>query len=190
MDFIKLREFLKKVCGGIEEQFQLKSTDYFIAGGLFATLLNGIEADPWIKDIDVFFLTKDAARFIENTSGDFAPKSNENAAWAYLPTPNNTHQLINFVYSKYGTPDEVVSRFDFEHTQSYYVPSTGELFIHPTTVTNKLIPANLNNSNGFQRMMYFIKRGYEISREDFIRILNQTNLNVIDQKAFTYKSGY
>lgn len=82
----------------------------FIAGGCFKNIFNN---EP-IKDIDVFFKSEsdfDKAVKYFNGSDDFEPYYESKNVTAFRH--KDSHVSVELVQTIFGTPEEVISKFDF-----------------------------------------------------------------------------
>lgn len=89
----------------------------FIAGGCFKNLFNGER----IKDVDVFF--RDSADFQHgvhslNDCDEFEPLYNSENVNAYRHKQSGV--TVELVRSIFGTPEEIISQFDFTVTKFAY----------------------------------------------------------------------
>lgn len=89
----------------------------FIAGGCFKNLFNGER----IKDVDVFF--RDRADFLDgvdslNSCEDFEPLYTSQNVNAYRHKKSGV--TVELVQSIFGTPEEIISQFDFTVTKFAY----------------------------------------------------------------------
>lgn len=150
----------------------------FVAGGVFKDIAAGNKP----KDIDVFFY---------NVGGynNAVEKFRNSAKYEYkYSTPNSmgfTHissdTLVDLVCYQFGTPREVLERFDFTVCQA-------ALFIRPdgmvanlkdisfdTHVSKKLLWVNQAIANPditFNRMLRYINYGYSVSDDLKVRLFN------------------
>lgn len=96
----------------------------FIAGGCFKNLFNGER----IKDVDVFF--RDRTEFFEgvdslNRCEDFEPLYTSQNVNAYRHKKSGV--TVELVQSIFGTPEEIISQFDFTVTKfAYYKEMVSE----------------------------------------------------------------
>lgn len=104
----------------------------FIAGGCFKNLFNGER----IKDIDVFFLNEtDFVCAVESFDKceDFAPLYVSSNVNAYRHRKSGV--TVELVQSIFGTPEEIISQFDFTVTKfAYYKEEIGDPFEDEETV--------------------------------------------------------
>lgn len=100
----------------------------FIAGGCFKNLFNGEQ----IKDVDVFF--RDRADFLHGVQSlfeceEFEPLYKSENVNAYRHTESGV--TVELVQSIFGTPEEIISQFDFTVTKFAYYKELVEKGVDP-----------------------------------------------------------
>lgn len=153
----------------------------FIAGGCIKNLFS----NGRIKDIDVFFENQEdfhkAQRYFE--ANEEYKKHYENpkvVAFREL----KTNQVVELIKTTYGTPEEIISKFDFSITKFAYYKETDEdsttykiihhkdFFEHlhlKKLVLNREI---LFPVSTFERSLRYTSYGYGLCRESKINLLN------------------
>ena len=158
----------------MKEVFQ---NDVFLAGGVFKSLV----LDETPNDWDFYFKTKEGlSRFLDFVSKNnyFQPTSLTNrdkikSSKISLITDNAItfkfpKATIQFIIFETGKPEEIISRFDFLHTQSYYDPATAKLECPTQHIVGKELafnPKAYTPLSAMKRMTKFIKQGWTISDE-------------------------
>lgn len=165
----------------------------FICGGCFKNLFNGEK----MKDVDIFFESPEdwwsAVKHFDKECGDGATGNgsvfflyeNENVK-AYVHKGTGTR--IELCQRIFGTPEQIISRFDFTITKAAYFKKEVEdengegthieyaLLIHPDffehlhnkrLVIDDKIPFPMST---LERMFRYVKYGYGPCRETKIRI--------------------
>ena len=153
----------------------------YIAGGCFKNIFNGQR----IKDIDIFFLTKED--FIEACE---YYDDNENYVFSY--ENNNTKAFKNketnirleLICSQFGEPLDILSKFDFSITKFAYYKDKSEdeteykcmyhedFFEH--LIAKKLVVEKdiFFPVSTFNRVLRYSRYGYGLCRESKINIIN------------------
>jgi hypothetical protein len=170
----------------------------FIAGGCFKNIFNG---EP-VKDIDVFFESE-----IDFLEAEKRFKDSRDNGW-YLYYQNNKvvafknkehpKVTIELIKTTYGTPEEVINRFDFSITKFAYYRETEkddesgnettlykvihhELFFEHLHLKRLVVePDLLFPVSTFERMLRYAKYGYFPCRETKRRIIQNIRTNVIN----------
>lgn len=157
----------------------------FIAGGCFKNIFSGDR----IKDIDIFFETEldyeEAKDFFEKTNGFEVGYSNERVQ-AFNDTKHNMR--IELVHGTYGTPEEILSVFDFSITKfayckrdveqndgigvEYYCLFHHEYFEHLTLKKLVLEEDIKFPISTFERSYRYRKYGFGLCRESKRNLLN------------------
>jgi hypothetical protein len=167
----------------------------FIAGGCFKNIFNK-EA---VKDLDIFFESE--VDFIE---AEQHYKSNEdyyiyyeNSKVIAFKNRNKPHITIELVRTVFGTPEEIISKFDFSITKFAYYKATEEdaegneitvykcmyhkdFFEHLHLKRLVVEETLLFPVSTFERMLRYAKYGYFPCKESKRRIINNLRNNVIE----------
>ncbi len=144
----------------------------FIAGGAIASL--SCTESP--KDWDFYFRDRETYNMVCNHISMI--EMNDRAA-----TANISGDIVQFINMNYGTPDEIIEGFDFEHCKVYYTRddnSLGWLEDREPLITSK--HKNLVYEGGFNniistmsRLVKFTSRGWSIDAESFANLLKDIN---------------
>lgn len=155
----------------------------FIAGGCFKNLFS----HERIKDIDVFFKSntdyRDAVRIL-GANDDFEEAYKSENVTAFRHTKTGT--IVELVCSIFGSPEEVISQFDFTVAKFAYYKDVGEddesttykavyhkeFFEHlhlKRLIIDDKIPKPMST---FERMLRYRKYGYTPCTETKQKLIN------------------
>lgn len=153
----------------------------FIAGGCFKNLFNGQK----IKDIDMFFETEadffEAVKHFEKSDNHHKFYDNKKV---YAFKDNKTGMTLELIKATFGTPEKIISKFDFSITKFAYYKEQKEdsvsyaalyhdrFFEHLHTkklVLNKEIFFPLST---FERSLKYARYGYGLCRESKQNLIN------------------
>jgi len=165
----------------------------FIAGGCFKNAFKNEK----IKDVDIFFRNEDdfndALCYFEDDLGQNSIYENERViAYKFKDV------IIELIKQTYGTPEEVLSKFDFTITKFALFQTEQELLDDPTIskyeviyhtdffehlLTNKLVIEKqlLFPVSTFERTLRYSKYGYGLCKEskgNLINALRGDNFNL------------
>lgn len=163
----------------------------YLAGGCFRSI---ILKKP-VKDWDFYFKTEEAKnQFIKLIDGNswqtpalgnnyYIADNTDNAITCQF---QKSQEILQFITRWTGSPDKVVEKFDFLHTQSYYVLDTKLLKI--TKTPYKELKYNTKSPypiNALKRALKFAKeKGVEMEDESLIDIcLAIKGLDLYDDKV-------
>lgn len=129
--------------------------DIYIAGGAIRSMI----LDEEIKDVDIFFKTKNSYEHIKNLQVGFLTN---NARTIYVE--GLQYQLI---ITDNDIPYDLVNRFDFTMNSNYYDYSRDEIFVKDLcSIQNKWLVINKlcrNKLGTLARLFKFMERGYKIT---------------------------
>ena len=153
----------------------------FIAGGCIKNLFS----NERIKDIDVFFENQEdfhkAQRYFESNE-DYMKQYENPKVIAFRELKSN--QVVELIKTTYGTPEEIISKFDFSITKFAYYKETDEdstvykiihhkdFFEHLHLKKLVLNPEILFPVSTFERSLRYTSYGYGLCRESKINLLN------------------
>jgi hypothetical protein len=183
----------------------------FIAGGCFKNILNGEEA----KDVDIFFEKSldyaEALIYYENNDNYKKAYSNGKVV-SYVN--KITGVRIELVKAVFGTPEQIISEFDFSITKFAYYKDTEYIYDEKSENNEKAVTTykiihhkdffehlffkrlvtgkDLKYPNStFERMTRYIKYGYMPCRETKMNIINaiKENTNESDKVSQSLYDG-
>jgi len=138
--------------------------DYIITGGIFASLLNN---EP-IVDCDVF-LNKNVKHMVEESSdakdGKYSSSfTNEKILGVESVTVEG--MAVQFIYTDYETPKDIVDSFDFTHCRIYYDPLENVLMISEKMFQlikgKRLLIDDVSNADQY-RVRKYKEKGWNVS---------------------------
>ena len=108
---------------------------------------------------------------------------------------------IQLIVKYFGNEKDVIKKFDFQHTHCYYSLYTDKLFISDEAmdcITNKKL---VYTAKGFQlssffRMKKFLKRGWDISFPEMLKIaykismLDLNDIDILDEQLVGVSTGF
>lgn len=159
---------------------QVILNDGFLAGGCFKSLVLG-EA---INDYDIFFCNRESADYFSELFRSMEGHTYTGKKFSVTVTAITGNAVTLFVsgfgeYLKiqlitkyFGSPDEVVSRFDFEHCMSYYKWDYGYK-LNFDLISRRDLIFNENCSNplsAIMRLQKFINQGWNVKPSEIIKI--------------------
>ena len=170
----ELKRLAVKVC----ENPPLKvyvNVPHILAGGCFTSWYH--KQEP--KDYDVFFLNCHSKNFIIDCFTDsFWETNKDHLTWtdpkAYWPNAENLAEIANldwagskyqFIFTKYQTREELMSEFDYIHTQVSYASNENKLYISRATydaIKNKKLVPNKNVKPQLWRANKFTAQGWSV----------------------------
>lgn len=183
MDLISVRMQVSELFDNVVNSFSDEISDLiknktYIAGGCFKSLV----LDEPVNDYDFWFRDKESSlKFIELLKKEKHTKSSaltnrdnlkldkitlvsDNAVTFKFPKA-----VVQFIVFNVGSPDEVVGKFDFLHTQCYYDPIAivmkcpTHYIIGKTLFYNKHTPTSLST---LKRAFKFVKQGWQIEDQE------------------------
>jgi hypothetical protein len=142
----------------------------FIAGGVFKSLVLDEPVndwDFWFRDeasrskfvhlLDVKAQTKSTSiTNRDNLKFGKMMKTSENAITFHFPKDK-----IQFVLTEVGTPNTLIDKFDFCHTQAFYDSITGELHCP----THFMIGKQLNYNRKYKLPLQALKRAFKFTKQ-------------------------
>jgi len=153
---------------------KIKRHNAYVAGGCIRSLFSGEK----VNDVDVFFRSKeDFDDFTVFEREDSPSFSITDTAWTYITDSNFSVQLI---CAEFGTPKEVIDKFDFTCCMAAWSPTEGftfgENFLKHTS-QRRLV---YNVASGYPicslwRARKFIERGWKLSAIDCIKLALRIN---------------
>lgn len=178
----------------------------FIAGGCFKNILNGDK----FKDVDIFFHNdKDFEDAVELFSGS----SYNQRGWALLYKNervvafknSNTNIVVELVCTIYGTPSEVINKFDFSITKMAYYKHV-EQSADGESITYKLIGhedffEHLHSKrlvldgdipfpvSTFNRSFKYSKYGYSLCNESIGKLIESLQGVYVEEDTVFYASN-
>jgi hypothetical protein len=139
----------------------------FIAGGCFKSYFMGNK----IKDIDIFFHNRDYYDYAVSANEEEAINQNENCI-----TIVKDETKIDLICSIFGTPEELLSNFDF--TVSKFAMDDKNVYYHDRffkdIVLKKLVIDDKipKPYSTFMRSMRYSRYGFNLCKESTIKLLN------------------
>ena len=175
------------VIHGIPQQLRNRA---YIAGGFYSSFYCPQNRD---SDIDVFFRNKqdsDAVKdvFVKNgsskeightiVSSDYVRPNKDGTIyqihesqddWGLIQRVNTVN--INYIFFNYGQPQQLISKFDFKHSMSYY-DGTNLVVKYPQHSINKRLQLNdvrlCRSIRTCDRFVKFARFGYSFEPRDFL----------------------
>ena len=155
----------------------------FIAGGCFKSIF----LNERIKDLDLFFLNE-----IDFNEANESFKNNEEYVFSYENKNTRAYKCkktnirVELVRSQFGTPEEILSKFDFSITKFVYAKRTKDgddgvkyyclhhidFFEHLVLKKLVLEPAIYFPVSTFERSFRYRGYGYGLCKESKINLLN------------------
>jgi hypothetical protein len=174
----KVRNYYIKYRSTEEMVFLFNTAQIVIAGGCFASLLNGED----VKDYDVFLLDYESNRQVAQMmidkyhTDDFdlseGVRNNDvrigNSNYMNNDKIEQTilfkNSRMQYITTRYKTREELVQHFDFKHCCVSYDLSNDKLFItrqvYDLIKSRTLVPNNVNNTPAQWRYEKFLSRGW------------------------------
>lgn len=166
----------------------------FIAGGCFKNIFNKEVA----KDLDMFFESEidfiEAEQYYKGNEEYYVYY--ENSKVIAFKNRTKPHITIELVRTVFGTPEEILSKFDFSITKFAYYKTTeesesGEITVYKCMYHKDFFEhlhlkrlvveeALLFPVSTFERMLRYAKYGYFPCKESKRRIINNLRNNVIE----------
>lgn len=147
-----------------QETKDLIKTKTYFAGGAIRDLLKNREP----KDYDLFFVdTESNNKFKELAKKEFSLM--ETVIGNFNCKVGTSVQVVTLVS---GSPDKVVSKFDFTINTGYYVPQMDTL-VKPTVIisnTLEVLPNVMSPLQALLRVSKFESMGYEVPQEVLIKL--------------------
>lgn len=160
----------------------------FIAGGCFKDIFTGNK----LKDLDFFFVEeqdfKDAEDYFFNCSNYKPVYSNDNAS-SFLNT--DTDVRIELIKRVFGSPEYVVSQFDFSVSKFAYIKlEKSDCMIFPNTIVFEAMHAQsyfedlaqkvlrfdnevVNPAQTLERLLRYTKYGFNMDMKSRKQLLNE-----------------
>lgn len=112
----------------------------YVAGGCFHSMVNGQK----VNDYDFYFKTKQAVE-------DFKTLTQARPNYRFLPSKNAINYngsdiKLQFITSFWGTPKDVIAKFDFKHCMSYLDLNTQQLKMDRPFLLSNYLEFNLDAS--------------------------------------------
>ncbi|GHV89882.1 hypothetical protein AGMMS50268_03850 [Spirochaetia bacterium] len=139
----------------------------FIAGGCFKSYFMGNK----IKDIDIFFPNRDYYEYAVSANEEEIINENDNCL-----TITNDGVKIDLICSIFGTPEEVLSNFDF--TVSKFAMDDQNVYYHnrffkDITLKKLVIDDKIPKPySTFTRSMRYSRYGFNLCKESTIKLLD------------------
>lgn len=179
MKFIQKAAFNYVELKGLQRY--VKDTKGFIAGGCFKDLFQGKKT----RDVDVFFQNEEDynnALEVYKTKKNFKLIYSNDNCTGYRDIKNNIG--IELIKSIFGTPEEVISQFDFTIVKAaYYNPPSEEQDIqfmyHPNFFEHLLLKRLVIDEGmpkavaTLNRTWKYAKYGFGLCRESKIKLTNE-----------------
>lgn len=180
----------------------------FIAGGCFKNIFNGEK----VKDIDMFFKDEkelnNARRLFTEKDYKETYETKNVVAFRETDRDGNPGIVIELVKKVFGTPEEIVSKFDFTITKfAYYKEKvdddpTDEMPLGDSHIENHILCDDMffehlfmkrlvidgeltKPVNSLERMIRYIKYGYMPCRETKLKLLNAIKDSDIDENELS-----
>lgn len=177
MKAIKIEKLLKKMienfCESITDEsivFLIKNHS-FIAGGCIPSMLS----DEWINDFDIYLDTEEHVKQIQTYFEHIKDKKLDKFSVSLITENSiNFKDKIQIITKFYGTPEEVVSKFDWAHIKSYYkYPDTLVINdnVYKLIVEKELIYTGSDYPmSSIMRLKKYIKKGWTVSNTTILHI--------------------
>jgi len=152
----------------------------FIAGGVFKNIFDG----KAFKDVDIFFESKkdfeEALKHYTNSADFVKTYENKNAVCF---TKKGSNVKLDLVHGGFGTPEEIISQFDFTVAKFAYFKKESEEGVSYTCVYHKdffehlmtrklVIDANIPFPVGtFERAFRYKGYGFGMCRESKAKLI-------------------
>ncbi len=192
------------------------SRHVFIAGGCLASMIRGDEPkdfdfflnskDALYKVVEYFVNQHNQRSYVDrelsvsiwddgkvtfSVPGGYTKQKGESKTdpVRFSPTDITFPNNLQLIVVGAETEREIISKFDFVHTMSYYKPNTDEFFMGEdafnASVSNRLVYniADPNPIGAAKRMLRFVQRGWEIDHKEHMKILLNVN-KVKDERSF------
>lgn len=178
---------------------ELVKTKSFLTGGCFKSLL----LKEKVNDYDFYFVDKESAEKFQKIIKEgvrsligFSDAKKFRFLFKVQTENAVTFQMgdkqIQFITRFYGLPDEVTGKFDWKHTQNYYIPALDVLKLDSQTIYDKKLLFNTKAThpvNALKRMLKFIGQGWTIEDDQLLRVgesmskLDFTNPKVVQDQS-------
>jgi hypothetical protein len=189
---IKLRSVYENILRGFYDAISPKSAEVilnygFLAGGCFkSTVLreNVNDYDLFFTDreavdyfIDLFnqtFITEDPLSFAGLTGSKFSINLisiTENAITVFL-AGNGASFKVQLITKYFGNPEDVTSKFDFEHCRAYFKWDQ-PMVINYDLISQRRLVFNEKCSNplsSIMRLHKFLSQGWSVKKEEILKI--------------------
>jgi hypothetical protein len=154
--------------------------DTFIAGGAIAS----IGQKSLVKDYDIFFTSEHALNTFKAVVKVAENKENyketENAISFDMSIPGSIFiDRMQFIKILHGKPNDVILKFDYMHTMSYYHDKK-LVILHPYHILDRKLEYNTNCSNpngAVVRYRKFRQRGYKAHNDTAEQVLFYLDLD-------------
>jgi len=196
-----MNEFKEKLANQINKvrflDIYMAGHNGFIAGGCFKNIFNSEK----IKDVDIFFENE-----VDFILADAYFDSNEDYVFSYenVNTKSykntNTNIRVELVRNTYGTPNEILCKFDFSITKfayckrdsdgdgiEYYCYFHSDYFEHLTLKKLVLEQEILFPASTFERSYRYRGYGYGLCKESKINLINSlqgVNVNTLSNELY------
>lgn len=170
-------------CGLPIEDNEIK---WYVAGGA----LRSVFAGEHINDLDIYFESQiDFDKFKEKYFKDLKPVFNTDNAISY----DKNKRKIQLIKKFYGSPKEIIDRFDFSICKCAYVPFPylsvsmfvfGDNFLEHLSL--RILCYNVKGDhpiNSLYRVVKFLKKGYKIPAVEIVKLA----LRINDLKITNYR---
>lgn len=159
---------------------ELVKTKSFLTGGCFKSLV----LKEQVNDYDFYFVDQESAgkfkRIISEGIRSYVGFSDQMLLkFLFKMQTDNavTFQMgnkkIQFITRFYGLPDQVTEKFDWLHTQNYYIPALDVLKLNESVITNKKLIFNSKAThpvNALKRMLKFVAQGWSIEDGELLKL--------------------
>jgi len=174
----KIRNYYIKYRTTEEMIYLFNTAQLVIAGGCFASMLNGED----VKDYDVFLLdykpNREVAKMMaakydisDFSTEDIANRRVKVGNTNYMDNEDIEHTIffqdsrVQYIVTKYKTREELVQHFDFKHCCVSYDLSNDNLFItrqvYDLIKSKTLVPNGMNRTPEAWRYQKFLDRGWK-----------------------------
>jgi hypothetical protein len=188
MDLFEIRLAAAEMCDVVskafsDDLFELIKTKTFLAGGVFKSLILNEAPNDW----DFWFRDKESAeKFskaldkLEYTIPSYLSNRDKLKLSKIMVKTDNAYTFkfpratIQFIIAEVGSPQEVIGRYDFAHTQCYFDPFKSEM-VCPTkyAVSKQLVfnPKATTPLSALKRAFKFCGQGWTIKDNDIEAII-------------------
>ena len=208
---LKIKDIYENILRAIYDTISPRAAEIilnygFIAGGCFKSMI----LNESVNDYDLYFTKKEALdQFIGHFNEVFFPPINsemvqftgvtgqkfstnlilatDNSITIFI-SGNGTSIKVQLVTKFFGTPEDVTSKFDFEHCMSYYrwdqpIEVKSDLILKRSLVFNEFCE---NPLSSILRLHKFLSQGWVIKKEEIIKIGKAIKLvDFSDEKALS-----
>lgn len=190
---LKIKRVVNKILNAIldPELKKLVKEKTFLTGGCFKAIWHNEK----VNDYDFYFIDQESAdkfkhiitKGLNNSKTPFTIEKDFRLQ-NYFPPAKTTEFAMTFLLeddikvqfiTKYvGSPKTVISRFDFQHAQNYFILKNEEYNINYNSLANKSLIFNEKATHpvhALKRLKKFIEQGWEIEDSELIKIAEAIN---------------